>query len=166
MYPVCTLRAVRLIIFDSKRFPLQLCLSLPPADTSQLSNEKMKTNYLSVALAAGCFLCASGTHSQANCPGVETRVNAILDQMTLEEKLDYIGGTPGWAVKPSPRLGIPEIYGTDGTMGFNQSRLKVSDPGQQEGGGAHRRYYQRQGRRICSPPKNIAWSLALGRQST
>ena len=93
------LRAVRLIIFDSKRFPLQLRLSLPPADTSQLSNEKMKTNYLSVALAAGCFLCASGAHSQTNSPGVETRVNAILNQMTLEEKLDYIGGTPGWSVK-------------------------------------------------------------------
>ncbi len=28
--------------------------------------------------------------------------------MTVDEKLDYIGGTPGWFIKLIPRLGIPE----------------------------------------------------------
>src|SRR6516162_2050812 len=68
----------------------------------------MKTDYLSVALAAGCFLCASGTHSQTNSPGVETRVNAILHQMTLEEKLDYIGGPQAGLLNRYHASGFPK----------------------------------------------------------
>lgn len=41
-----------------------------------------------------------------------------VSQMTLLEKLDYIGGTGGWDVKPLPRFGIPQIFGTDGGLGI------------------------------------------------
>lgn len=34
------------------------------------------------------------------------RVDAIIGKMTLEEKIDYIGGT-GFAVRAMPKLGIP-----------------------------------------------------------
>ena len=40
-----------------------------------------------------------------------------LSQMTLDEKLSYIGGTGGWDVKPLPRFNLPQIYGADGGLG-------------------------------------------------
>ena len=47
---------------------------------------------------------------------VEERVEDLLKQMTLEEKIDLIGGT-GFATKPNERLGIPELRMTDGPLG-------------------------------------------------
>jgi len=47
---------------------------------------------------------------------VEQRVDSILAQMTVLEKLDYIGGT-GYAIRAIPRLGLPEIIMSDGPIG-------------------------------------------------
>jgi beta-glucosidase len=47
---------------------------------------------------------------------VEGRINGILKQMTLEEKISMLGGT-GFASKPVPRLGIPSLNMTDGPVG-------------------------------------------------
>jgi beta-glucosidase len=47
---------------------------------------------------------------------VEERVNDLLSQMTLEEKINLIGGT-GFATKPIERLGIPELRMADGPLG-------------------------------------------------
>ncbi len=53
---------------------------------------------------------------------IEDRVNDLLKQMTLEEKVDMLSGT-GFASKPNARLGIPELAMTDGPVGvrWNQS---------------------------------------------
>lgn len=40
-----------------------------------------------------------------------------VSQMTLEEKLAYIGGTGGWDIKPLARFNLPQIYGADGGLG-------------------------------------------------
>ncbi|OGB66461.1 MAG: hypothetical protein A2Y94_14295, partial [Caldithrix sp. RBG_13_44_9] len=47
---------------------------------------------------------------------VEVRVQDLLGRLTLEEKLDLLGGT-GFATKPVKRLGIPELKMTDGPLG-------------------------------------------------
>ena len=64
-------------------------------------------------------------YAQQDTQQVEARVNGILSQMTLDEKLNYISGdrlsraSPGvFNIKPIPRLGLPEIFGTDGTIGI------------------------------------------------
>jgi beta-glucosidase len=51
-------------------------------------------------------------------------------QMTLLEKLDYIGGTGGWDIKPLPRFGIPQILGADGGLG-----LRYTNQGNDQGVG-------------------------------
>jgi len=48
---------------------------------------------------------------------VEKRAAAILKKMTLEEKLDYIGGTRGFYIRGIPRLGLPEFKMADGPIG-------------------------------------------------
>lgn len=53
-----------------------------------------------------------------------------VSQMTLLEKLDYIGGTADWDVKPLPRFGIPQIRGTDGGLG-----LRYTNQGNEQGVG-------------------------------
>ncbi len=47
---------------------------------------------------------------------VEQRVKDLLSRMTLQEKLDMLGGT-GFATKPNKRLGIPELRMSDGPLG-------------------------------------------------
>src|SRR5215211_1438237 len=49
--------------------------------------------------------------------GVEQRVEAILKQMTLEEKIDLLGGTDGFFVRDVKRLGVPRLKMADGPMG-------------------------------------------------
>jgi beta-glucosidase-like glycosyl hydrolase len=47
---------------------------------------------------------------------VESRVTALLGQMTLEEKIDLLAGT-GFATRPLPRLNIPPFRMSDGPVG-------------------------------------------------
>lgn len=47
---------------------------------------------------------------------IDQRVSDLLARMTLEEKLQMLGGT-GFATKPVERLGIPELKMTDGPLG-------------------------------------------------
>jgi beta-glucosidase len=69
--------------------------------------------------------CAIIVHSQTYKDPkatLEERVNDLLKQMTLEEKVDMLSGT-GFATKPNLRLSIPELKMTDGPVGvrWNQS---------------------------------------------
>lgn len=47
---------------------------------------------------------------------IEKRVADLLGKMTLEEKIELLGGT-GFATMPIERLGIPELRMTDGPLG-------------------------------------------------
>ncbi len=60
---------------------------------------------------------------------VEARANAILSQMTLYEKLTYIGGINNMYIRSIPRLGVPEIKMADGPMGTRGSGASTSYPG-------------------------------------
>jgi beta-glucosidase len=83
---------------------------------------------LSLALA-----CGSGSRSAAPPPAVdatpgtapagmtgpdaEKRIDAIVSKMSLEEKVDYVGGTDWFFVRAVPRLGVPALRMADGPFG-------------------------------------------------
>lgn len=49
-------------------------------------------------------------------PAEQQKVEALLHKMTLEQKIDYIGGT-GFGLRPLPPLGIPALNMSDGPYG-------------------------------------------------
>ena len=55
--------------------------------------------------------------ARAQTQGVEQRVEAILKQLTLEEKIDLLGGTDGFFVREVKRLGLPRLKMADGPIG-------------------------------------------------
>ncbi|HUK90600.1 MAG TPA: glycoside hydrolase family 3 N-terminal domain-containing protein, partial [Blastocatellia bacterium] len=60
---------------------------------------------------------AQSGHGSAAGSSVEQRVQSILDQMTLEEKIDLLGGVEGFFVAGNQRLGLPKLKMADGPMG-------------------------------------------------
>jgi len=69
-----------------------------------------------IALAAVVWaLALVGAAAQA--PDVEARVEAILKKLTLEEKIDLLGGYRGYYTTPNERLGPPAMRMSDGPMG-------------------------------------------------
>ena len=48
---------------------------------------------------------------------VEKRVEAILGRMTLEQKIDYLGGVDRFFVRDVPEAGIPRLKMADGPLG-------------------------------------------------
>src|ERR1700723_1431254 len=67
-----------------------------------------------VLLSVGQFTIAQTPPSKAD---VEKRVDSILSQMTLEEKIEMIGGVNDLFTRPIARLGIPALKISDDPMG-------------------------------------------------
>src|SRR5246500_3976343 len=52
-------------------------------------------------------------------PDVENRVNSILEKMTVEEKIEMLGGVNDFYTHPIPRLGVPSLKMSDGPLGVH-----------------------------------------------
>ena len=77
-----------------------------------------KTIYETLTRLATVLLLLCSAFAQAPAPAnVEQRVNSILSQMTLEEKIDYIGGVDDFFVRDIPRLHLPRFKMADGPIG-------------------------------------------------
>jgi beta-glucosidase len=59
---------------------------------------------------------------------IDRRVNSLVSQMTLEEKIDYIGGIDDFYIRPIPRLNIPTLRMSDGPMGVHDYGLTTAYP--------------------------------------
>jgi beta-glucosidase len=55
---------------------------------------------------------------------MEERIESLLAQMTLEEKVSMLAGADHWRTVPVERLGIPAIKVTDGPVGARGSRAR------------------------------------------
>src|SRR6266404_8071106 len=71
------------------------------------------------------LLCATGTLAADSS---EEAVERILKQMTLAEKLDYIGGINAMSIRSIPRLDLPEIRMSDGPLGVRQDKPSTRYP--------------------------------------
>jgi beta-glucosidase len=98
--------------------------------------------YLSITLAASLLagnfstpLRAAETPDAGSPAGfgvaamVERRAQDLLSQMTLEEKISYIGGTNGFYIRAIPRLDLPEVKMSDGPMAARNDGPTTSYPG-------------------------------------
>ena len=75
------------------------------------------------SLLSAVLLSVASAFAQAPQPDSEalrSRVDAIVQKMTLEEKIDYIGGT-GFAVRAVPRLNLPAFEMSDGPYGVRSN---------------------------------------------
>ena len=68
-------------------------------------------------LLSGGNLCAQTIGYKNPSAPVEERVKDLLSRMTLDEKIDMLGGVEGFYIRPSERLGIPKVKMADGPLG-------------------------------------------------
>src|SRR5438067_3777653 len=87
-------------------------------------NDMRKTLCTAVAVlslvfnvSAPAIAQTSATQPPQSSSDVERRVEAILARMTLEEKIDMLGGVDGFFVRGYERLGLPRLKMADGPLG-------------------------------------------------
>jgi beta-glucosidase len=91
----------------------------------ELPATSISTLRLLTGLLVSLYIVSHGWTAESD----ETRVEKILSQMTLEEKLDYIGGVNAMSIRPIPRLGVPEIRMSDGPVGVRRDTPSTRYPG-------------------------------------
>jgi len=87
----------------------------------------MRNLILSLTLLATATTATAQIYKDAKAD-VETRVEDLLRHMTLEEKIDYIGGYNGFYIRGIKRLDIPEIKLTDGPVGTHKDGRSTAYP--------------------------------------
>lgn len=63
-----------------------------------------------------------------SAPKVNIKVDSLINQMTLEEKISFIGGYNEFFIRGIERLGIPEVRMSDGPVGVRLSQPAVALP--------------------------------------
>jgi len=75
---------------------------------------KVQTICLLLILFVLPAVCQTAPVSQA---ATEARVDSLLKQLTLEEKIDIIGGVDDFYIRAIPRVGLPRLKMADGPVG-------------------------------------------------
>ena len=90
----------------------------------KISNMKFRF----VLPAALALLLALNVNGQEITKEAKDRASGLVKQMTLDEKLDYIGGYNDFYIRAIPRLGIPEIRMADGPQGVRNDTKSTLYP--------------------------------------
>ncbi len=87
----------------------------------------MRITYFFILLISAALISADGFAQEKEAPyknpklPVAQRVSDLLSRLTLNQKLELLGGT-GFATKPDPVLGIPELRMSDGPLGVRWNK--------------------------------------------
>jgi len=73
--------------------------------------------FLALRTTVLVLLLATLASSQTISADIESRVEAIVSKMTLEEKIDLLGGVDGFFTRGVPRLNVPRFKMADGPFG-------------------------------------------------
>ena len=94
-----------------------------PQSTNPKRTNPRRAATVALSVLSAILLSASFTLAQSPQPdsaALRARVDAIVEKMTLEEKIDYIGGT-GFAIRAVPRLNLPAFQMSDGPYGVRSN---------------------------------------------
>ena len=81
------------------------------------------------ALIFTAVLSASAQAPTRSSAEIERRIDSIVIQMTLAEKLAMLGGVDGFFTRDVPRLNLPRLKMADGPLGVrNLSAVSSSPP--------------------------------------
>lgn len=50
-------------------------------------------------------------------PAMESQVNKMLSRLSLDQKIELLGGAPGMSIRAEPKIGMPALKMSDGPMG-------------------------------------------------
>ena len=73
--------------------------------------------FLALRTSLLVLLLATLSPAQTTPAAIESRVEAIISKMTLEEKIDLLGGVDGFFTRGVPRLNVPRFKMADGPFG-------------------------------------------------
>lgn len=78
--------------------------------------KRITATIIAIILLGSTFNCAFA-QSQSPAAEIERRVESILGKMTLEEKIDLLGGVDDFFVRAVPSAGLPKLKMADGPLG-------------------------------------------------
>ncbi len=93
------------------------------------STRRFITIIVSVILVTSTLNAQNAPRYKDPASPVETRVQDLLSKMTLEEKVDMLGGVEDFYIRPNERLGIPKIKMADGPLGVRNYGKATAFPG-------------------------------------
>ncbi|MBN2519530.1 MAG: glycoside hydrolase family 3 C-terminal domain-containing protein [Bacteroidales bacterium] len=89
---------------------------------------KIPMKLLIILTVVSLLSCTSKPYQNKNLD-IDKRVDEIISRMTLEEKIDYIGGYENFNIMPVERFNIPMIRMADGPVGVRNYGKSTSYPG-------------------------------------
>ena len=93
------------------------------------SSRRLARAALALALSSTVVAGHAAAQVAPASADIERRVDALVAQMTLDEKIDYLGGTDWFFVRAVPRLKIPALRMADGPFGVRSSAPATTMPG-------------------------------------
>jgi beta-glucosidase len=88
----------------------------------------MRIAHFGLPLLALCGLAAD-LGAQAGSQNMEAKVNELLGRLTLEQKIDLLGGVDSSYTSALPQIGLPRLKTSDGPLGTRNDGPATAMPG-------------------------------------